>query len=104
MLPKADQPQDETHDACQGRQARNPGSDVTATAGTNSFQQVIPKFRSNLTWHLNMLAFKDLPRSPEGESRKRTPARARRERTVANTIFRTELNEIVPLIHEMSLR
>ena len=70
MLPKADQPQDETHDACQGRQARNPGSDVTATAGTNSFQQVVPKFRSNLTWHLNMLAVIDLPRSHEKESKK----------------------------------
>ena len=103
MLPKADQPQDETHDACQGRQARNPGSDVTATAGTNSFQQVAPKFRSNLTWHLNMLAVKDLPRSHKKESKK-TPARARGEQTVANTIFRTELHEIVPSIHEMSLR
>ena len=46
---------------------------VTATAGTNSFQQVVPKFRSNLTWHLNMLAVKDLPRSHEVESEKRRP-------------------------------
>ena len=52
---------------------------VTATAGTNSFQQVVPKFRSNLTWHLNMLAVKDLPRSHEEESK--TDARESEKRT-----------------------
>ena len=43
--------------ACQGRQARSPGSDVTATAHVKIFEA---KIRSNLTWHSNMLQTKDL--------------------------------------------
>ena len=67
------------HDACQGRQARSPGSDVTATADVNSFQQVVPKIRSNLTWHSNMLAVKDLPKNNVRKSKRRPRERAKRE-------------------------
>ena len=35
------------YDACQGRQARNPGSDVTATADVNNFQQVFQQNTKN---------------------------------------------------------
>ena len=54
------------HDACQGRQPRSPGSDVTATANNNNFDRFFnktPKLRSNLTWHSNILAVKDLPKN-----------------------------------------
>ena len=43
--------------ACQGRQARSPGSGVTATAHVEIFDAV----GFDLTWHLNMLKVKDLP-------------------------------------------
>ena len=64
--------------ACQGRQARSPGSDVTATAHVKIFDA---KIRSNLTWHSNMLKVKDLP---EKHSRKSEIA-AREERTQETT-------------------
>ena len=64
--------------ACQGRQARSPGSDVTATAHVKIFDA---KVRSNLTWHSNMLKVKDLP---EKHSR-RAEIAAREERTQETT-------------------
>ena len=49
--------------ACQGRKARSPGSDVTASSGTAiltdfavlTCSEILSKIRSNLTWHSNML-------------------------------------------------
>ena len=60
--------------ACQGRQARSPGSDVTATAHVKIFEA---KIRSNLTWHSNMLKTKDLS---EKHSRKAEIAPRERRR------------------------
>ena len=53
---------------------------VTATADVNSFQQVVPKIRSNLTWHSNMLTVKDLPKNNLRKSRRRPRERKKRER------------------------
>ena len=57
--------------ACQGRQARSPGSDVTATAHVKIFEA---KIRSNLTWHSNMLQTKDLSEK-QIKNQKSPPAR-----------------------------
>ena len=62
--------------ACQGRQARSPGSDVTATAHVKIFEA---KIRSNLTWHSNMLQTKDLSKKADQKS-EIAPAREDRKR------------------------
>ena len=66
--------------ACQGRQARSPGSDVTATAHVKIFEA---KIRSNLTWHSNMLQTKDLSEK-HIRNQKSPPARDDEERRRRN--------------------
>ena len=64
--------------ACQGRQARSPGSDVTATAHVKVFEA---KIRSNLTWHSNMLQTKDLSKKADQKSEIAPRERRREEKT-----------------------
>ena len=93
------------HDACQGRQPRSPGSDVTATANNNNFRQV---FQQNTEASFKSdVALKHTrgqrPAEEQPQKERRTPARAKKQDQQQVPLFLTLFHGIVPSSNEMSL-